>query len=62
MGMDRSGDGAGYFQCRDILLIRKIEGQGPTELEVGVGGGCLDVFFFPHQSYLFSFSLSLGHG
>ena len=36
-----------------------IEGQGPTMLAVGAGGGCLDIFF-THLSFLFSFSLSLG--
>ena len=43
------------------LLIWIIVGQGPTVLAVGVGGGCLDIFFSP-LSFLFSFSLSLGDG
>ena len=47
------------FQCRGILLIWIIVGQGPTALAVGVDGGCLDIFFSP-LSFLFSFSLSLG--
>ena len=32
------------FQCRGILLICMIVGQGPTALAVGAGGGCLDIF------------------
>ena len=35
------------------------DGQGPTVLAVGAGGGCLDIFF-SRLSLLFSFSLSLG--
>ena len=40
------------FQCRGVLVIRLIVGQGPTALAVGAGGGCLDIFiliylFFP---------------
>ena len=32
------------FQCRGVLLIWIIVGQGPVALAVGAGGGCLDVF------------------
>ena len=32
------------FQCRGVLLICMIVGQGPTVLAVGAGGGCLDIF------------------
>ena len=32
------------FQCRGVLLIRLIVGQGPTALAVGAGEGCLDIF------------------
>ena len=32
-------------QCRGVLLIWLIVGQGPTALTVGAGGGCLDIFF-----------------
>ena len=32
------------FQCRGVLLIWIIVGQGPTALAVGAGGGCLDIF------------------
>ena len=37
-------------------------GQGPTALVVGAGGGCLDIYFCSHLSFLSSFSLSLGDG
>ena len=49
------------FQCRGVLLIWNIVGQGPIAVAVGVSGGCLDSFF-SHLSLLFSFSLSLGDG
>ena len=39
------------FQCRGVLLIWLIVGQGPTALAVGAGGGCLDIFTLV---YLFS--------
>ena len=39
------------FQCRAVLLIWIIVGQGLTALAVGVGGGCLDIFTL---LYLFS--------
>ena len=32
------------FQCRGVLLIWLIVGQGPIGLAVGAGGGCLDIF------------------
>ena len=32
------------FQCRGVLLIWIIVGQGPTAIAVGAGGGCLDIF------------------
>ena len=39
---------------RGVLLPRKIVGQGPTALVVGVGGGCLEffslVYHFSHLS------------
>ena len=31
---------------RCVVLLRKIVGQGLTALVVGVGGGCLDFFFY----------------
>ena len=46
---------------RGVLLIWIRVGQGPPELAVGAGGGCLDTFF-SHLSFLFCFSLSLGDG
>ena len=49
------------FQCRGVLLIWMIAGQGPIALAVGAGGGCLDIFF-SRQSSLFSFYLSLEDG
>ena len=32
------------FQCRGVLLLWIIVGQGPIALAVGAGGGCLDIF------------------
>ena len=32
------------FQCRGVLLILILVGQGPTALAVGAGGDCLDIF------------------
>ena len=32
------------FQCRGVLLVWVIVGQGPIALAVGAGGGCLDIF------------------
>ena len=48
------------FQCRGVLLIWIIVGQGPIALAVGAGGGCLDIITLV---YLFDFlSPSLGDG
>ena len=33
------------FQCRGVLLIWIIVGQGPVALAVGAGGDCLDILF-----------------
>ena len=44
------------FQCRGVLLVWMIVGQGPIALAVGAGGGCLDIFSL---IYLFSFLLPL---
>ena len=49
------------FQCRGILQIWIIVGQGPTALAVGADGGCLDIFA-SRLSFLSSCSLSLGDG
>ena len=40
------------FQCRGVLLVWMIVGQGPIALAVGAGRGCLDIFSL---IYLFSF-------
>ena len=41
------------FQCRGVLLIWIIVGQGPTALAGGAGGGCLDIFSLVyHFSFL----------
>ena len=32
------------FQCRGVLLIWIMVGQGPIALAVGAGEGCLDIF------------------
>ena len=48
------------FQCRGVLAIWMIEGQGPIALAVGAGRGCLDILSL---IYLFSFlSTFLGDG
>ena len=31
------------FQCRGVLLVWMIVGQGPIVLAVGADGGCLDI-------------------
>ena len=48
------------FQCRGVLLVWMIVGQGPVALAVGVGGGCLDIFL--SSVFFSSFSLSLEDG
>ena len=40
------------FQCRGVLFIWIIVGQGPIALAIGAGGGCLDIFSL---NYHFSF-------
>ena len=41
------------FQCRGVLPIWMIVGQGPIALAVGAGGGCLDIFsLIYHFSFL----------
>ena len=48
------------FQCRGVLPIWIIVGQGPISLAIGAGGGCLDIFSLV---YLFFFlSPFLGDG
>ena len=41
------------FQCRGVLLICIIVGQGPTALTAGAGGDCLGIFFSPLSFFLF---------
>ena len=48
------------FQCRGVLLIWIIAGQGPIALAEGASAGCLDIF--PSSIFLIYFSLSLGDG
>ena len=53
------------FQCRGVLLIRVIlgqgysarAGQGTSALAVGAGGGCLDIFSLIYHFSLLSPSL-----
>ena len=45
------------LQCRGVLLIWTIVGQGPAALPVGADGGCLDIFLSSTIS-LFFLSLS----
>ena len=47
------------FQCRGVLLIWIIVGQGPTVLAVSAGGSRLGIFSLV---YHFSFSHPLGEG
>ena len=49
------------FQCRGVLLIWIIVGQGPIALVVSTGGGWFG-HFFSRLSFLSSFSLSMGDG
>ena len=41
------------FQCRGVLLIWIIVGQGPIALAIGAGGGCLDIFLSSITSLFF---------
>ena len=41
------------FQCRGVLLIWIIVGQGPVALAVGAGRGCLDIFSLSILSLIF---------
>ena len=45
------------FQCRGVLLLWKIVGQGPTALVVGAGGSCLDIFSLVYHFSFLSLSL-----
>ena len=46
------------FQCRGVLLIWIIVGQGPIALAEGAGGGCLDIFSLVYHFSFLSPSLS----
>ena len=48
------------FQCRGVLLVWVVVGQGPSAPAVGADGGCLD--FFSRLLFLSSFFRSLGNG
>ena len=41
------------FQCRGVLLLWIIVGQGPIVLAVGAGAGCLDIFLSSITSLFF---------
>ena len=41
------------FQCRGVLLIWLIVGQGPNALAVSAGGGCFDIFLSSVFSHFF---------
>ena len=46
------------FQCRGVLQILIIVGQGPIALAVGAGGSCMDIFTLVcHFCFLSSSSL-----
>ena len=45
------------FQCRGVLLILSIVGQGPTARTVGTGGGCFDIFILVYHFTFLSPSL-----
>ena len=45
------------FQCRGVLLIWFIVGQGPAALAVGAGGVCLAIFSLVYHFSLLSPSL-----
>ena len=53
-GWSSSAKVLGKLQCRGVLLIWIIVGQGPIALAVGAGGGCLDIFsLIYHFSFLY---------
>ena len=51
-----SGDGFGSFQCRGVLLLWHMVGQGPAVLAAGAGRVDCFIFLFFISSFLFSFS------
>ena len=46
------------FQCRGVLLIWILVGQGPTSVAVGAGGGVVWTFFLSSVISLFTLPLS----
>ena len=46
------------FQCRGVLLILIIVGQGPIALAIGSGGGLFGHFFLSSVASLFFLPLS----
>ena len=46
------------FQCRGVILIWIIVGQGPIALAIGAGGGLFGHFFFSSFTSLFFLPLS----
>ena len=48
------------LQCRGVLLIWIIVGQGPIAIAVGAGGGSLDIFSLAYLFFLLSPSLGDG--
>ena len=45
------------FQCRGVLLVWMMVGQGPITLAVGAGGVCLDIFSLIYLFFFLSPSL-----
>ena len=45
------------FQCRGVLQILIVVGQGPTALAVGADGCCLDIFSVVYYFFFVSSSL-----
>ena len=44
----------GSFQCRGVLLLSHMVGQGPAVLAAGAGRvGCFYIYFFPNVSGIF---------
>ena len=49
------------FQCRDVLQIWIIVGQGPIALAVDADGGCLYIFTLVDHFFFLSPSMALGN-
>ena len=59
MGVVGWGDGARKLQCRGVLLMLTIVGQGFIVLSIGAGWGCLDCFFVAYYISFLSLPLRL---